>query len=92
MIILPSVASWTAPGDDFDHGNVSKYCFIFSEDITDLLDSTRDPPILHKVSRSDLAGTEANYSFTFNNYDKDYHVAMYGIDDSENKANVSNIG
>ena len=31
------------------------------------------------------------YTFTFNNYDKDYHVAIYGIDESGNKANISNI-
>ena len=85
------VASWTAPGDDFDTGNVSKYEFIFSEDITDLLDSTRNPPILHKVTQSDVAGTDANHSFTFNKYDKDYHVAMYGIDNTGNKADISNI-
>ena len=85
------VASWTAPGDDFDSGNVFKYEFIFSEDITDLLDPSRDPPILHKVTQSDVAGTNANHSFTFNKYDKDYHVAMYGIDETGNKADISNI-
>ena len=86
------VAMWTAPGDDYDHGNVSDYHFVFSEDVMDLLDANRTPPILHEVSRSDAAGTKAIYSFTFNNYDKDYHVAIYGIDEAGNKANFSNIG
>ena len=45
------VAQWTAPGDNYDHGSVKKYEFVFSEDITDLLDPTRQPPILHDVSR-----------------------------------------
>ena len=86
------VALWTAPGDDYDNGNVSKYNFILSEYITDLLDASNDPPILQELIRSDLAGTKANFSFTFTkNYDTDYHIAMYAVDDSGNKANVSNI-
>jgi hypothetical protein len=85
------VAQWTAPGDDFDSGNVSSYKFIFSEDITDLLDASRQPPVLHTVTRQDEAGAKATYSFTFKRYDQDYHVAMYGLDESGNAANISNI-
>ena len=85
------VAKWTAPGDDFDAGNVAKYAFVFSEDIMDLLDATRQPPILHEVERSDAAGIDAIYTFTFNKYEKDYHVAMYAMDEAGNKANISNI-
>lgn len=86
------IAMWTAPGDNYDTGMVSKYNFVFSEDIVDLLDSSRSPPILHEVSsKSDQAGTEAMYSFTFNNYDKDYHVAMFAIDGQGNKGKLSNI-
>lgn len=88
---LKLVATWTAPGDDFDHGSVSKYTFIFSEFIVDLLDTSNQPPILHQFDRPDKAGALATYSFTFNKYDKDYHVALYGIDEAGNRANVSNI-
>lgn len=85
------VAMWTAPGNDYDHGNVTQYNFVFSEDVMDLLDANRQPPILHEVSRSDPAGLKALYSFQFSNFDKDYHVALYGIDGNGNKANISNI-
>ncbi len=86
------VAIWTAPGQDYDHGTISRYDFVFSEDITDLLDPSRHPPVLHEVSsRTDDAGTKATYSFTFNNYDKDYHVAIYAIDNQGNKGALSNI-
>ena len=87
------VAYWTAPGDNFDEGIVSQYDFIFSEDITDLLDSSKEPPILKNVKGLVMAGSEANFSFTFTNlkYDNDYHVAMYGIDKSGNKGKISNI-
>lgn len=85
------VAQWTAPGDDFDTGNVSSYKFIFSEDVSDLLDPSRQPPILHTVSRQDAAGTEAKYSFTFKRYEKDYHVGLYAMDEAGNQANISNI-
>jgi hypothetical protein len=84
-------AEWTAPGDDYDHGSVHGYNFIFSEDVSDLLDPTRQPPILHSITRSDFAGFEATYAFTFKHYDKDYHVGIYAVDESGNRANISNV-
>ena len=85
--------SWTAPGDDFDTGSVSGYQFVFSEDITDLLDAERQPSILHKIlDRKDSAGTAQSYSFNFRNrYDKDFHIAMYAVDEMGNRGNFSNI-
>ena len=85
--------SWTAPGDDFDSGSVSGYQFVFSDDITDLLDAERQPQILHKIlDRRDSAGSTQDYSFNFRNrYDKDYHIAMYAVDEQGNRGNFSNI-
>ncbi len=84
-------AEWTAPGDDFDSGAVAGYNFIFSEDVNDLLDPSRQPPILHSFTRSDNAGSEASYRFSFKRYDKDYHVGLYAMDEAGNRANISNI-
>ena len=59
--------------------------------MNDLLDPSRQPPILHSVTRSDRAGSESSYSFSFKRYDKDYHVGIYAIDETGNRANISNI-
>ncbi len=31
------------------------------------------------------------YSFSFQNFDRDYHIGVYAFDESDNKANISNI-
>jgi hypothetical protein len=61
------------------------------QDVADLMDPNRQPPILHSVTRSDKAGSESSYSFSFKRYDKDYHVGIYAIDEAGNRANISNI-
>ena len=59
-------ATWTAPGDDFDHGSASGYKFVFSLDVADLAVPGRSPPVLHSVEgRSDEAGTEQSHTFPF---------------------------
>ena len=83
------VAHWTAPGDDYDSGSVSGYSFVYSDEPFALLDG--NPAVLHQVERRDAAGSEATYSFTFNKFDKNYHVAIYGVDEAGNRGNVSNI-
>ena len=86
-------AQWTAPGDDYDHGSVHKYDFIFSEDVSDLLDPSKQPPTLYTLTRTDFAGFEATYSFSlpFKRYDTDYHFGIYALDEAGNRANISNI-
>ena len=86
-------ATWTAPGDDFDHGSASGYMFVFSLDAADLAEPGRSPPVLHSVEgRSDEAGSAQAHSFPFRHrYDADYHVAMYAVDDAGNRGNLSNI-
>ena len=84
-------AEWTAPGDDYDHGTVHGYNVSFSADVRDLLDPSRQGQILYSITRSDFAGFEATYAFPFKYFDKDYHVGIYAIDESGNRANISNI-
>ena len=32
------LATWTSPGDDYDHGSVAGYKIVYSDNITDLLE------------------------------------------------------
>ena len=48
------------------HRFASGYKFVFSLDVTDLVDPERSPPVLHSLEgRNDEAGTEQTHSFLF---------------------------
>lgn len=46
---------------------------------------------IYFCNRSDNAGTIVTYSFSFQNFDRDYHIGIYAFDESDNRANISNI-
>ena len=85
------LATWTAPGGDFDEGSVASYRFVYSEDIADLLKPDRRPKILLAFDRMENAGTDSSYDFEFPHYDTDYYVAAYGFDIAGNKGKISNL-
>ena len=57
------VATWTAPGDDYDVGTVTGYRFVGAENISHLLDSKSDKLTLVGFSQKDIAGTQTSYQF-----------------------------
>ena len=85
------LATWTAPGGDFDEGSVASYRFVYSEDIADLLKPDRRPKILLAFDRMEDSGTDSSYDFEFPHYDTDYYVAAYGFDIAGNKGKISNL-
>ena len=85
------LATWTAPGGDFGVGSVASYRFVFSEDIADLLDPQGNPKVLLGFDRSDQAGTEAKFDFSFPHFDKDFYVGAYSFDSVGNKGKISNL-
>ena len=85
------MATWTAPGGDFDEGSVASYRFVYSEDIADLLRPDRRPKILLAFDRMEESGTDSSYDFEFPHYDTDYYVAAYGFDIAGNKGKISNL-
>ena len=95
MKLLPGsnnlLATWTAPGGDYDEGSVASYRFVYSEDIGDLLKPDRRPKILLAFDRMELAGTDSSYDFEFPHYDADFYVAAYGFDTAGNKGKISNL-
>ena len=66
------LAVWTAPGDDYDHGSVSGYRFVYSSNISALLnaESGRRAETLLQFQRPDSAGVQTSYQFEFEHYNK----------------------
>ena len=93
--VLPAsmslLATWTAPGDNYDSGIVRGYIFFFSNSISELLDPTQDAPILVELDRSDTAGVHTSFQFKFSHVEEQYYVGIVGIDSANNTGKMSNI-
>lgn len=85
------LATWTAPGDDFDTGSVSGYKFMFSSRITQLLDPQAQVRPLVTFGRKDNVGEKVRYEFQFKHFDKDFYVGLVGIDTANNSGKISNL-
>ena len=85
------LATWTAPGDDFDTGSVSGYRFVFSKNVSELVDQTAQPRTLVGFSRSDPAGTATSYQFRFTFFNEDFYLGLVGRDAANNTGKVSNL-
>ncbi|CAK7304014.1 Calcium-activated chloride channel regulator 1 [Vulpes lagopus] len=88
--------TWTAPGDDYDHGRAHKYIIKISANILDLRDKFNDSL---QVNTSDLIPKEANSKeiFVFTPEDitfengTDLFIAVQAVDKSNLKSEISNI-
>lgn len=88
--------TWTAPGDDYDHGKASKYIIRISTSIVDLRDNFN---ISVQVNTTDLIPKEANSEeiFQFELKDSsfgngtDIFIAIQAVDKSNLKSEISNI-
>ena len=89
------VATWTAPGDDYDFGTVRGYRFVGAENISHLLDSKSDKLTLVGFSQKDEAGTQTSYQFEVQtdnlNEDRYLFVGLVAFDEKDNEGKVSNI-
>ena len=89
------VATWTAPGDDYDMGTVTGYRFVGADNISHLLDSKSDKLTLVGFSQKDEAGTQTSYQFEIQtdnpNEDRYLFVALVAFDERDNEGKVSNI-
>jgi len=85
-------AVWTAPGDDYNDGQVDSYVFVYSEDISDLLSPTSKTLQLIKLKRNDNAGDRVQYTIeNFKKYSRDYYIAVRAIDEAGNAGRLSNL-
>jgi len=86
------LASWTAPGGDFDIGSVSSYRFVYSSTIADLIDTQNgNAKILLGFERMEKAGTQAKFDFSFPHHDRDYYIGAYAFDLAGNRGKISNL-
>ena len=85
------LASWTAPGDDFDTGYVRGYQFVYSSSMSELLDHTLEPRVLVSLRRADKAGMDTSFQFQFNFFEEELYVGLRGLDEANNTGKVSNI-
>ena len=89
------VASWTAPGDDFDIGTVTGYRFVIAENYSSLLDPMLDVQTLLGFQQPDLAGVSTSYQFGLaridEHYNKDIFLGILAFDEKDNEASMSNI-
>ncbi|XP_002919432.1 calcium-activated chloride channel regulator 1 [Ailuropoda melanoleuca] len=88
--------TWTAPGDDYDHGTAHKYIIRISTSILDLRDKFNESL---QVNTSNLIPKEANskevFVFTPENISfengTDLFIAIQAVDKSNLKSEISNI-
>ena len=64
------LAVWTAPGDDYDHGAVAGYRFVYSSNISALLDAESEAETLLQFQRPDAAGVQTSYQFEFDHFNR----------------------
>jgi hypothetical protein len=93
------LATWTAPGDDFDVGNVSGYRFLVSDNISSLIDPQAAKQTLVAFQQPDLAGKQTSFQFSVvaaveTNaafFNKDIFISLVAFDEENNEGKVSNI-
>ena len=92
-LLLRLVGHWTAPGGDYDAGNVSGYRFVYSPSPFAFRGGEGGAPdaLTSFASKDKAAGSAVTYSFTFDKYEKDYHVAVVAFDEAGNVGNYSNV-
>ena len=93
------LATWTAPGDDFDVGNVSGYRLLVSDSISSLIDPQASKQTLVSFNQPDMAGKQTSYQFSVvaavetnaAYFNKDIFVAIVAFDEENNEGKVSNF-
>ena len=86
------LATWTAPGGDYNMGAVASYRFIFSSNIADLLEPhNENAKVLLGFDRLEKFGTKARIDFSFPHHDRDYYIGVYAFDLAGNQGKISNL-
>ena len=71
------MATWTAPGDDFDVGVVTGYRFVVAENYSNLLDPMAETQTLVGFQQPDKAGASTSYQFGLARIDQHYDKDIY---------------
>jgi len=85
------VASWSGVGGDYQDGHAARYKFVYSANVSDLIDPSRENKVLAVVDRSDPSGSQISERLEFPLYDETYYVGLYSFDSSGNRGRLSNL-
>ena len=85
------IASWTAPGGDYNDGEVSGYHLVYSASIDSLLQPVSEDRELIVISRRDRAGVRVDHAFQLEGVQGDLYVGIRAEDDSGNLGRISNL-
>ena len=85
------LATWTAPGGNFDAGTTAGYRFLYSASLAALLDPTQEPPELVSLERRDTAGSSTSHQFLFPHLEQEFYVGLVAYDEMNNTGKMSNI-
>ena len=93
------LATWTAPGDDFDIGTVTGYRILVSDNISTIVDSRAGKQTLVAFNQPDAAGTRTSFQFSIMAiveanaayFNKDVFISIVAFDEDNNEGKVSNI-
>lgn len=93
------LATWTAPGDDYDVGNVSGYRILVSDNISAIIDPMATKQTLVAFNQPDMAGKQTSFQFSIvavveTNaafFNKDVYVSIVAFDEDNNEGKISNI-
>ena len=86
--------TFTAPGDDFDHGQAEKYKVIAARNRNDMFNeslvASEDFTFLEFRSEK-LAGQRISFLISFNIYNEDIFLGVVGVDEVGNTGRMSNV-
>jgi len=85
------LATWTAPGGDFNDGNVMTYRFVFSQKIEELLTPSTNAPALDGLKETFSPGTIVKKEINFKYYNAYYYIGLFASDEAGNRGRMSNI-
>ena len=84
-------SSWTSSGGDYSSGSASGYKFVYSDDISVLLDPLQEPTELISVDKTVATGVVSTAELYFPFYDRDYYLGLVPVDSDGNRGPVSNL-
>ena len=84
-------AVWTSPGGDYLAGSVAGYKFVYSSDISELLNNNYEPGVLKGLEKTQPAGILNKEDLHFPFYGRDYYIGVVPFDAHGNYGKISNL-
>lgn len=85
------LATWTAPGGNYNDGQVMTYRFVFSQKIEELLTPSTSAPALDGLKEDFAPGTIVKKEINFKYYNAYYYIGLYAFDEAGNRGRMSNL-